>query len=106
MRIGIMLVAAVCAATVAAGPAQAGTTAVAITDYTFTPTVITVHPGDRVTWTNGDSVPHTAAAIDGTSFDTGAIDPGGSASLVFSKPGDYPYHCAIHPDMRGTVDVK
>jgi plastocyanin len=88
------------------GAASAATVHVAITDYTFTPMTSIVHPGDTVVWTNGDSVPHTATALDGKSFDTGTIDPGASASLKLSKPGEYRYHCAIHPDMLGTVDVK
>ena len=106
MRIQLILCAALGAPVITALPAWAGTARVAITDYTFTPPVITVHPGDTVTWTNGDSVPHTATALDHRRFDTGAIDPGASASVVFSKPGRYAYDCAIHPDMRGTVDVK
>lgn len=87
-------------------PVLADTATVAITDYAFTPATITVHPGDKVTWNNGDSVPHTATALDGKSFDTGTIDPGSSASVTFSRPGTYEYRCAIHPDMHGAVDVK
>jgi plastocyanin len=87
-------------------PVWANTAQVAITDYAFTPTVITVHPGDTVFWKNGDSVPHTATARDGKSFDTGTIDPGATGKAVFPKSGHYEYYCAVHPDMRGTVDVK
>jgi plastocyanin len=91
---------------VATTPAWAATVQVAITDFTFTPTAITVHSGDTVIWTNGDSVPHTATARDGKSFDTGTIDPNATGKVVFLKPGHYEYYCTVHPDMRGTVDVK
>ena len=86
--------------------AQAATVAIAITNYTFAPGKITVHPGDKVTWTNQDSIPHTATSLDGKSFDSGTIDPNASWSFTFSKPGDYKYRCAIHPDMQGEVDVQ
>jgi plastocyanin len=102
-----VLALAVSLATVLGGAsALAATQTVTINNYTFIPATITVHPGDTVTWTNQDSIPHTATALDGKSFDSGAIDPGSSWSFVFSKAGDYNYRCAIHPDMRGTVDVK
>jgi plastocyanin len=89
-----------------AASAFANTQTVTINNYTFMPATMTVHPGDTVTWTNQDSIPHTATALDGKSFDSGAIDPGASWSFVFTKAGDYTYRCAIHPDMRGTVTVK
>jgi plastocyanin len=87
-------------------PAHASTTTVTINNYTFVPATVTVHPGDTVTWTNQDSIPHTATALDGKSFDSGAIDPGASWSFVFPKAGNYNYRCSIHPDMRGMVTVK
>ena len=59
-----------------AAPALAATETVTINNYTFTPATLTVHPGDTVIWTNQDSIPHTATALDGKSFDSGAIDPG------------------------------
>ena len=86
--------------------AYAATATVTIDNYTFSPATITVHPGDKVTWTNQDSVPHTATALDGKSFDSGAIDPNASWSFAFQKAGIYHYRCSIHPDMRGEVDVQ
>jgi plastocyanin len=86
--------------------AQAATTTVTINNYTYMPGAVTVHPGDSVTWSNQDSIPHTVTAVDGTSFDSGAIVPGASWSFTFKKAGMYKYHCAIHPDMQGEVDVK
>ena len=91
----------------AAAPlAQAATVTVTINNYTFIPAKVTVHPGDTVTWTNQDSIPHTATSLDGKTFDSGAIDPDASWSYTFAKPGSYAYRCSIHPDMQGEVDVK
>jgi plastocyanin len=94
------------AAVLAAPLAEAATTNVTINNYTFMPGTVTVHPGDSVTWSNQDSIPHTATAVDGTSFDSGTIVPGASWSFTFKKAGAYKYHCAIHPDMQGEIDVK
>jgi plastocyanin len=93
-------------ALLAAPLAQAATTTVTINNYTFAPNNVTVHPGDTVTWNNQDSIPHTASTLDGTSFDTGTIVPGASASFTFKTAGTYKYHCSIHPDMQGEIDVK
>ncbi|HEY1856872.1 cupredoxin domain-containing protein [Acidocella sp.] len=90
----------------AAAPALAATETVTINNYTFTPATLTVHAGDTVIWTNQDSIPHTATALDGKSFDSGAIDPGESWKFVFTKAGQFKYRCAIHPDMRGAIDVQ
>ena len=88
------------------GAAQAAPVTVTISNYTFGPAKLVVHPGDKVTWVNQDSMPHTATALDGKSFDSGALDPGGNWSFVFSKAGQYEYHCSLHPDMLGTVVVQ
>lgn len=63
-----------------------------------------VAAGATVTWTNNDSTAHTATASDG-SWDTGNIDPGASASIVFDTPGTYTYICTYHPNMQGTIIV-
>ena len=86
--------------------AQAATLPVTIDNYNFAPGTLTIHPGDTVIWQNKDSVPHTATAVDGKSFDSGAIVPGASWSFIFKAPGTYPYRCSIHPDMRGSVIVQ
>lgn len=77
---------------------------VAITNFAFSPANITVKVGTKVTWTNKDSVQHSATADD-HSFDTGLIAQNGSASYTFTKPGTYHYHCTPHPYMKGIVTV-
>lgn len=80
------------------------TTSVEITNFAFSPANITVKVGTKVTWTNKDSVQHSATA-DGNSFDTGLIAQNDSASYTFKKTGTYSYHCTPHPYMKGTVTV-
>jgi plastocyanin len=65
----------------------------------------TVAVGTTVAWTNTDLVAHTATA-NGGAFDSGAIEPGRSFSVVLSTPGTITYHCSIHPNMVGTITVQ
>jgi plastocyanin len=65
----------------------------------------TVPAGARVTVMNMDTEAHTLTADDG-SFD--AVVKAGT-SITFTapaKPGTYPYHCAYHANMHGTLNVK
>ena len=79
-----------------------GSDAVQIKDFKFSPASLTVKSGARITVTNGDSTAHTATADDGA-FDTGNVDPGSSKTITVGKPGNYTYHCTIHPFMKGTI---
>jgi plastocyanin len=106
--------------TTAAGPATTGgtgttagtaTTAgavgaqVVLKNFAFDPASITVKAGDTVTWTNQDSATHTVAADNGE-FKSGDLGNGATFSFTFAKAGTYPYHCSIHPNMKGTVVVQ
>ena len=91
-------------ATAADSPSPQGGTAVAITDFKFSPATLTVPVGTTVTWTNQDEEPHTIAAKDG-SFHSPGMDTHGTYSFTFTTPGSYDYICSIHPFMAGTVMV-
>jgi plastocyanin len=94
------------AATAASAPTaqKAASASVTIVDFSFSPGSVSVAVGDTVTWSNTGQAPHTATADDG-SFDTGTVNPGGSASHRFTQPGTFSYVCTIHPNMHGTVRV-
>lgn len=88
-----------------ASPAAGATGAeVAIAEFAFAPAELRVAAGTTVTWTNRDSIPHTATADDG-SFDTGTLDPGASDAVTFDTAGTFAYVCAFHPNMTGTITV-
>ena len=78
---------------------------VSIRDFAFGPKTVEIRVGDRVTWTNRDSVEHTATARNG-SFDTGLLGQGESHSVRFMAAGTYRYICTPHPNMTGTVVVR
>ncbi len=78
--------------------------AIGISNFMFT-VPASVGPGAKITVTNEDSVAHTVTS------DTGAFDvkvnPGATATLTApTKPGSYPFDCAIHSSMTGTLVVK
>ena len=69
----------------------------------FDPATVEVKSGDVVEWKNEDITPHTATS---TSFDSAPIDPDKSWKHTFSEPGNFPYSCTFHPDMKAVVTVK
>jgi plastocyanin len=77
---------------------------VMIQTATFSRTPITLARGSTVTWTNLDGAAHMVAANDG-SWGSGTLHQGDSYSHIFTTPGTHPYHCAIHPFMKGTVVI-
>lgn len=83
----------------------AGGVAVAIKNFAFGPADIQAKVGQTVTFTNGDSAPHTASVDDG-SCTTPTISPGTSDGLMFTAAGTYPFHCKIHTNMKGTITVS
>ena len=76
-----------------------------IRGFSFHPQNVEVAVGTKVTWVNNDPADH-AVVSDIDEFSTVAFGRGQSKSYTFTIAGTYPYHCAIHPYMRGVVTVK
>lgn len=75
------------------------------TQWGYAPSNIQVAKGTTVTFTNGGTQFHTVTSDGATrTFDLG-VDPGKSGTLVFDKAGTFTYHCGVHPDMKGSVQV-
>jgi plastocyanin len=85
--------------------ATAKITEVKITDFTFSPSALTVAIGTTVTWTNEDDAPHTVDATT-RAFGSGVLDTDQRFSFTFTTPGTYKYFCALHPHMTGTIVVQ
>lgn len=77
---------------------------ITIQNFAFDPAALTVKVGTTVTWTNQDSVQHSATSDNGI-FDSGLLSKGQSFSYTFSQAGEYTYHCSIHPKMVGSITV-
>jgi plastocyanin len=81
----------------------------------FDPDTLTVKKGDKITVTNKDTLPHTVTSGTGPTdpnsakqFDTSIIEPGATADIETTNitPGDYPFHCSVHPYMTGKLVVQ
>lgn len=71
---------------------------------TFSPGTVSIKVGESVTWQNFSGMKHTTTS-DQSGWDQ-IVDNGQSFSLTFSTAGSFPYHCNIHPGMKGTVVVN
>lgn len=75
---------------------------------------------NKVIWHNADSIAHTVSSDDGYgdafsgSFDSLVrpeeeggpyVMPGENFEFLFTKLGEYLYHCVPHPHMAGKIDV-
>ena len=85
-------------------PARA-TMEVAIDNFAFGPTDLTVAVGTTVTWTNRDDIPHTVVSTEKV-FKSKVLDTDEKFSFTFAKAGTYDYFCSIHPHMTGKVVVR
>jgi plastocyanin len=78
----------------------------------FEPRDITVKPGETITITNDESIPHDVHKTSGpdgdfSSGDDGGMQEGDTFELKLDKPGKYDYVCHVHsPGMAGTITVK
>ena len=75
-----------------------------IADFSFIPNSTTSAADGFVTWTNNDGAPHTVTFDAGPNC--GNLSSGEQVTVQFTAPGSYPYHCNIHTDMTGTVEVS
>jgi len=80
----------------------------------------TIEVSNSVVWENKDTIPHTVTTDDGYKdaysglFDSrerpteegGAfVMPGKTFEFLFTKVGQYPYHCEPHPWMQGSIEI-
>lgn len=77
---------------------------VEMVDFAFDQPAVTIQSGGKVIWKNHGQAPHTATADD-ESFDTGTVEPGKLKSETFKQAGTFSYHCEIHPQMHGAIEV-
>ena len=67
---------------------------------------LTVAPGAAITIANNDSVEHSVTSDTAGTF---SVDVDGTEKGTLtapSQPGEYPFHCKYHPNMKGTLIVK
>ena len=79
---------------------------VTIAGMQFSPATLRVEPGEKVTWTNNASMPHTVTGTNVDGLTSGRMGNGSVFTHRFEEPGTYEYYCALHPSMTGTVVVE
>lgn len=77
-----------------------------IKNYAFVPGVVTVKAGDFVTFYNDDVVAHNISDDFTGGWTSANLQAGtGTQSIRFTIPGEFNFHCTIHPNMKGKVVV-
>ena len=82
-----------------------GATSITIADFAFDPSTVTVSSGaTEIEVTNDDDTEHTFT-LDDDSVDQ-EVAPGESATVTVDVSTTTGFHCTIHPDMTGTLEVS
>ena len=76
-----------------------------IKDSKYAPPTLTVAVGTTVRWTNRDEETHTVT-FDTERCGSAGLDLNEDYTHTFTKPGQYPYTCDLHPFMQGTIVVN
>jgi plastocyanin len=78
----------------------------AVSDFAFTPKTLRAPQGTATTWTFNGPSSHTATDNSGMAlFDSGTKAPASTFTYFYLGAGKYNYHCTIHTNMTGTVNV-
>ena len=101
----LALVLAALGVAAAAACAAAATQDVTVQLAAFAPSQVDALPGESVTWTNVSPRVHTVTSDTGL-FGTDELLPSAVFTQRFDTPGSYAYHCTIHPEMTGEIDVR
>lgn len=93
------------------GPPAGGATdpdvvAVSMKDIAFDPVTATAKVGQRIVWTNDDTVDHNVVAEEGADFKSDIFGKGGKFDFTPEQAGTISYVCTIHPGMDGTIQVQ
>jgi plastocyanin len=84
--------------------ARAATVQVTVQNFEFSPDSVDIQVGDTVVWTKINGT-HSVTSDDGVSFSRPIESAPWTFSHTFDAAGSFPYHCAAHTFMTGTVNV-
>ena len=71
----------------------------------FDPKAVTVKVGQKVTWTNEDTVDHNVTSQSGETIKSDNFGKGGTFSFTPKTAGKISYVCTLHPGMTATLTV-
>ena len=78
---------------------------IAIDNFKFGPSALSISKGTEVTWTNHDDIPHSIV-LNALGVHSKAMDTDGTFTYKFDKTGTFFYVCGLHPFMQAKVEVK
>ena len=90
----------------ASSSSSSGGVAIKMQNIAFDPKAVTVKVGQKVTWTNEDTVDHNVTSQSGETIKSDNFGKGGTFSFTPKKAGTIKYVCTIHPGMTATLTVS
>jgi plastocyanin len=80
---------------------------ISLKDIQYHPRNVAVHEGQKVRWTNDDTVAHTVTGRTGADFDSGTMKPNIKSfyETTMRNAGKVTYFCKFHPNMTGTITI-
>jgi plastocyanin len=93
------------ATSTAAASSSGGGVTIKMQNIAFDPKAVTVKVGQKVTWTNEDTVDHNVTSQSGETIKSDNFGKGGTFSFTPKKAGKISYVCTIHPGMTATLTV-
>lgn len=83
---------------------------ITIKNSDFSPVKTTIKKGTTVVWRNEDDMGHNVVASDanntgGLPLSAPLLKKGETFSFTFNQIGNFSYHCAPHPFMKGAIEV-
>jgi plastocyanin len=78
---------------------------VKIAGFVFGPGTLAGTVGQPVTWLNEDESPHQVTIVS-TKERSPILLKGQSHTMGFNTPGTYEYICGLHPNMKGSIEVR
>lgn len=74
-------------------------------NWTYGPAVLKVSKGTVVTIVNRGKEFHTVTSDDPSRLFDISIDANKTVTFTFDKVGTFAYHCGVHPQMTGVIQV-
>jgi len=93
-------------ASTGAASSSGGGVTIKMQNIAFDPKAVTVKVGQKVTWTNEDSVDHNVTSQSGETIKSDNFGKGATFSFTPEKAGTIKYVCTIHPGMTATLTVS
>lgn len=76
---------------------------ITIQNFSFSPGILTVPQGTKVTWINRDTAVHT---VNSDAFNSSDLRQGDTFEFTFDTKGSFEYVCGLHPSMTGSIVVE